>query len=276
MTPHALRTLNIPLLAGRDFTDAEGAGRSGVAIVNRAFAGRLWPGRGDVIGQRFRLTNDSSNQWIMVIGVLADFRLFAERATTPPRYAFLSYAYAPSRNTGLTIRVAAGAPAAITGAVRAEIRASDPMMPIAQVRTGEEQRVLRFWEDRLLASMFSIFGAVALFLASIGIYGVMSYAVSQRTQEIGVRMALGASRRHVLALILGHAGRIAAAGIVLGVIGAFGVTRIVGSLLYNVSTSDPLSFLATAGFLSLVALTASYAAARRATAVEPLIALRSE
>jgi putative ABC transport system permease protein len=275
VTPHALRTLNLPLLAGRDLTDAEGAGRSGVAIVNQAFGRRLW-GRDNVIGARFRLTNDKTNQWITVIGLLADFRLFAERDNTPPRYAFLSYAYAPSRSTGLTIRVAVGAPAAITGAVRAEIRASDPTMPITQVRTGEEQRVLRFWEDRLMAWMFSIFGAVALFLASVGVYGVMSYAVSQRTQEIGVRMALGASRRHVLSLILGHAGRIAAAGIVLGVIGAFGVTRIVGSLLYNVSTTDPLSFLATAVFLSLVALAASYVPARRATAVDPMIALRSE
>jgi len=149
-------------------------------------------------------------------------------------------------------------------------------MPITQVRTGEEQRVLRFWEDRLMASMFSVFGAVALLLASIGIYGVMAYAVSQRTQEIGVRMALGASRRHVLVLILGHAGRLAAAGVVLGVIGAFGVTRIVSSLLYNVSTTDPLSFLATAAFLGLVALAASYVPARRATAVDPLVALRSE
>jgi putative ABC transport system permease protein len=275
VTPHALRTLNLPLLAGRDFTAAEGAGRSGVAIVNQAFGRRLW-GRDNVIGARFRLTNDKTNQWITVIGLLADFRLFAERGNTPPRYAFLSYAYAPSRSTGLTIRVAGGAPAAITGAVRAEIRMSDPRLPITQVRTGVEQRVLRFWEDRLMAWMFSIFGAVALFLASVGVYGVMSYAVSQRTQEIGVRMALGASRRHVLALILRHAGRIAGAGIVLGVIGAFGVTRIVASLLYNVSTSDPLSFLATAAFLSLVALTASYVPARRATAVDPMIALRSE
>jgi predicted permease len=275
VTPHALRTLNLPLVAGRDFTDAEGAGRSGVAIVNQAFGRRLW-GRDNVIGERFRLTDDKTNQWISVIGLVGDFRLFAERGSAPPRYVFLSYAYAPSRSTGLTIRVVGGAPAATTNAARAELRRSDPAMPITQVRTGEEQRVLRFWEDRLMAWMFSIFGAVALFLASIGIYGVMSYAVSQRTQEIGVRMALGASRRHVLSLVLGHAGRLAAAGIVLGVIGAFGVTRIVSSLLYNVSTTDPLSFVATAAFLSLVALAASYVPARRATAVDPLIALRSE
>ena len=277
VTAHAFRTLNLPLLTGRDFTEAEGAGRAGVAIVNQAFAIALWPGRGDVVGRRFRLADDKRNEWITVIGLVGDLRLFAEREGGPaPRYAFLSYGYTPFRNAGLTIRVAAGAPAAVTSAVRTAIRGSDPTMPITQVRTGEEQRVLRFWEDRLMAWMFAVFGAVALFLASIGIYAVMSYAVSQRTQEIGVRMALGASRRHVLTLVLGHAGRIAAAGIALGVIGAFGVTRIVSSLLYNVSATDPLSFLATAAFLSFVALAASYAPARRATAVDPLVALRSE
>lgn len=277
VTAHAFRTLNLPLLTGRDFTEAEGAGRAGVAIVNQAFAAALWPGRGDVVGRRFRLADDKGNEWITVIGLFRDLRLFAEREGGPaPRYAFLSYGYTPFRSAGLTIRVAAGAPAAITSAVRAAIRGSDPTMPITQVRTGEEQRELRFWEDRLMAWMFAVFGAVALFLASIGIYAVMSYAVSQRTQEIGVRMALGASRRHVLSLILGDAGRIAAAGIALGVIGAFGVTRIVSSLLYNVSATDPLSFVTTAVFLALVALAASYMPARRATAVDPLIALRSE
>ena len=124
--------------------------------------------------------------------------------------------------------------------------------------------------------MFSIFGVVALVLAAIGVYGVLSYAVSQRTQEIGVRMALGASRQNVLALFVGHGARLAGAGILFGMIGAFGVTRIVSSLLYNVSATDPLSFIGTAVFLALVALLASYIPARRATAVDPMIALRAE
>jgi putative ABC transport system permease protein len=277
VTAHALRTLNLTLLAGRDFTAAEGAGRSGIAIVNQALAASLWPGRGDVVGRRFRLSDDKRNEWIAVIGLIGDFRLFAEREGGPaPRYALLSYGHTPVRNPGLTIRVAGGTPAAVTSAARNAIRTSDPTMAIMQVRTGDELRLLRFWDDRLMAWLFAIFGAVALFLASIGIYGVMSYAVSQRTQEIGVRMALGASRRDVLSLILGQAGRIAAAGIALGVIGAFGTTRIVASLLYNVGATDPVSFLATAAVLPIVALAASYLPARRAMAVDPLIALRSE
>jgi putative ABC transport system permease protein len=275
-TPHLLKTLNIPLVAGRDFTDAEGQGRSGVAIVNNTFAKRLWPTRTDYVGQRFRLLQDSQNQWITVIGVVGDFRLFSVRDGKPSPYAFLSYPYEPTRNTGLTMRVAGGSPAAITSAIRQEIRKSDPTLPIFNVQTGEEARQGTFWQFRLFGWMFSIFGVIALVLASVGVYGVLSYAVSQRTQEIGVRLALGASRQNVFAMIVGHGARLAAIGILFGVAGAFGVTRVVRSLLYNVSATDPLSFVATAVFLVLVAVLASYVPARRATSVDPLIALRAE
>ena len=144
------------------------------------------------------------------------------------------------------------------------------------VRTGEEARRLSFWEYRLFGWMFSIFGGVALALASIGVYGVLAYAVSQRTQEIGVRMALGASRQNVFRLIVWNGGRLAAIGILIGVIGAAAVTRVITSLLYNVTATDPLSFVGTAVFLALVALLASYIPARRATAVDPMVALRAE
>ncbi len=124
--------------------------------------------------------------------------------------------------------------------------------------------------------MFSIFGGIALALASIGVYGVLAYSVSQRTQEIGVRMALGASRQTVFRLIVGDGARLAAAGIATGIVGGLLVTRVVKSLLYNVSASDPLSFAATAIFLAVVALAASYVPARRATGVDPIVALRTE
>jgi ABC-type antimicrobial peptide transport system permease subunit len=124
--------------------------------------------------------------------------------------------------------------------------------------------------------MFSIFGVIALLLTSIGVYGVLSYSVSQRTQEIGVRMALGASRQNVFGLIVGHGARLAGLGILCGVVGAAAVTRVVTSLLYNVSATDPLSFIGTAGFLALVAIAASYIPARRATSVDPIEALRAE
>src|SRR6185436_16509865 len=121
VTPHLLKTLNLPLVAGRDFTDAEGQGRSGVAIVNGAFARRMWPNRDDVVGRRFRLLDDAQQQWLTVVGVIGDSRLFSVRNDKPSPYAFVSYPYDPARNTGLTVRVAGGLPASITSAIRQEI-----------------------------------------------------------------------------------------------------------------------------------------------------------
>jgi putative ABC transport system permease protein len=276
VTPHLLKTLNVPLVAGRDFTDAEGQSRSGVAIVNGVMAKRLWPNRTDVIGQRFRRLADTPDEWLTVIGVVGDFRLFSVRDGKPPAYVFLSYLYDPARNTGLTIRVAGGSPASITSAVRQEIRKADPTLPLFSIQTGEEARLDSFWQYRLFGWMFSIFGGIALALASIGVYGVLSYAVAQRTQEIGVRMALGASRQNVFRLILSDGARLAGLGILIGMAGAFAVTRVVASLLYNVTATDPISFVATAAGLVAVALVASYVPARRATSVDPMIALRSE
>ena len=276
VTPHLLKTLNVPLVAGRDFTEAEGQGRSGVAIVNGVFAKRLWPNRNNVVGERFRFVTDSGRQWITVIGVVGDFRLFTVRDGKPSPYAFVSYPYEPTRNTGITIRVAGGSSGTITTAVRQQIRASDPTLAIFDVQTGDEARVNTFWQDRLFGWMFSIFGFIALALAAIGVYGVLSYAVSQRRQEIGVRLALGASHRDVFLLIVGHGAKLAAAGILFGVAGAFGVTRVVTSIVYNVSATDPLSFISTAVFLVLVAVAASYLPARRATGVDPMVALRAE
>jgi putative ABC transport system permease protein len=275
VTSHVLRTLSLPLLAGRDFSESEGSSRSGIAIVNADFGRRLWPNQADIVGRRFRLLDDPEKQWIAVVGVVPNFSPY-DVGDDPLPSAFLPYPYVPIRNTGITIKVAGGPPASVTAAVRAEIRRSDPLMPIFSEQTGEEIRRSAFWDARLFGYMFSIFGAVAMLLASVGVYGVLSYAVAQRTQEIGVRMALGASREHVLRLVLGQGTRLAGLGILIGLAGAAMVTRLVESLLYNVSSTDTLSFAATALFLALVALLASYVPARRATAVDPLVALRAE
>jgi len=159
----------------------------------------------------------------------------------------------------------------------AEVRSSrQTTKSIYDVQSGDEARADTYWEYHLFGWMFSIFGGIALALASIGVYGVLSYSVSQRTQEIGVRMALGASRRDVFGLIVSHGARLAGLGIVFGAIGAAGVTRVVQSMLYNVSATDRLSFVLTAAFLALVAASAAYVPARRATAVDPMVALRAE
>jgi putative ABC transport system permease protein len=276
VTPHVFEVLNIPIMSGRDFTDADGAGKSRVAVVNGVLARRLWPNRPDVVGQRFRLLHDTSGDWITVVGVVSDFRLFSVQNGKPSPYAFVSYPYSPQRNTGLTIRVAGGAPASLASAVRKEIRESDPTLPIFKVQSGDEARVNTFWQYRLFGWMFGIFGGIALALASVGVYGVLSYAVSQRTQEIGVRMALGASRNSVFSLIVSEGARLAGIGIICGMVGAVAITRVVTSLLYNVTATDPLSFGGTAAFLAAIALLASYIPARRATAVDPMVALRAE
>lgn len=276
VTGHWRRALNVPLVAGRDFTGTEGSTRSGAAIVNQVFARRFWPTSPDPVGKRFRFMRDRPDDWTTVVGVVNDFRLFTVRDGKPAPYAFVSYPRDPSRTTGLTIRVATNAPSSIMSAVRQEIHRSDPSLPIFNAQSGEEARADTYWEYRLFGWMFSIFGAIALALASIGVYGVLSYVVSQRAQEIGVRIALGASRRAVFGLILRHATQLAGAGIILGAVGAVGVTRVVRSQLYNVSPTDPLSFIGTALFLTLVALVASFLPARRATSVDPVVTLRAE
>ena len=274
-SPHLRATIGVPLVRGRDFTDGEGTTKSPVALINQAMAKTIW-GDADPLGRRFRRTGSETPDWFTVIGVVADFRHFQPDGDRPiyPA-AYVPYPFEPTLNTGLTIRVA-GDPASITSAVREQIRQSDPGLPVFQVRTMEEQRLLSFWEDRLFGWMFSIFGVIALALASIGVYGVLSYSVSQRRQEIGVRVALGADRSHVLRLIVGQGLKLAAAGIVIGAGAAFAVTPVIKTILYNVAPGDPVSFIGMATFLVLVAMAASYVPARRALAVDPIIALRNE
>jgi ABC-type antimicrobial peptide transport system permease subunit len=186
------------------------------------------------------------------------------------------YPFEPTLNTGITIRVASGAPAGITSAVREQLRAADPMLPLFAINTVEELRQLSYWQYGLFGSMFATFGAVALVLASIGVYGVLSYSVSQRVQEIGVRVALGAERRDVLRLIVGQGLRLAGWGILAGIVGAAAVTWIIQSILYNVTATDPVSFGGVALCLVIIAALASYLPARRALAVDPIVALRND
>jgi putative ABC transport system permease protein len=274
-TPGLRRTLNVALVSGRDISETEETTRTPVAVINQTMAKQMWP-KEDPIGRRFRVTGDESPEWFTVVGVLADFRHgqgMSNRPVFPA--AYVPYSFAPTLNTGLTVRVA-GDPARITATVREQIRLSDPALPVFQIRTMEDLRQFSFWRYRLFSWMFTSFGAVALLLASIGVYGVLSYSVSQRRQEIGVRMALGAGRRDVLRLIIGQGVVLAAIGIGAGLVAALGVTQFIKSLLYNVTASDPLSFVIVAVFLAIVAVVASYVPARRAMGVDPIIALRND
>ena len=277
VTPHLYKTMGLPILKGSDFTDAEGGGNAAVAVINETMAKRLWPGK-EAVGGRFHLIeSDDSSQaedWFTVIGVAPDIRMFDMEDDTPDfASAYVPYRYGSFANIGVTIR-AAGDPTGLAGVVRREIRASDPGLPIFNLRTMEDLRQEGFWQFRLFGYMFSIFGAAALLLAGVGVYGVLSFSVSQRTQEMGVRIALGAQQSDVLGLVVRQGVTLAAIGVVLGLLGAFGITRVIRSLLYNVTPTDPLSFVGVAVFLAAIAVLASYLPARRATNVDPIIALR--
>jgi len=275
VTPHLYKTMGMPILRGRDFTDSEGVGKTPVAVINETMAKKLWPGA-DAVGRRFRLVERDANEWFTVIGVGPDIRMFDMDDDTPDfSVAYVPYRFSGFANIGVTVR-AAGDPAGLAGAVRNAIRSSDSTLPIFNIRTMEDLRREGFWQFRLFGFMFGIFGAAALFLAGVGVYGVLSFSVSQRTQEMGVRIALGAKQSDVLGLVVRQGVTLAAVGVLLGLVGAFGITRVIRSLLYNVTPTDPLSFGGVALFLAAIAMLASYLPARRATNVDPIIALRNE
>ena len=268
------RTVGVALVTGRDFTTAEVRDSAAVAVINQPMATKFWPA-GDPIGRRFRLASDRGHTWIQVIGVSPDIRTAQGGREAPDPWAYLPYRFLPVRNHALMVRVK-GPPSALTAGVRGAIRAVDPAIPVFKVNTLERVRQLNFWQFGLFGMMFGVFGAIALFLAAIGVYGVISYGVSQRTRELGVRVALGAQQGDVIGLVVKQGMALAGIGIGVGLLGAFGVTRVVSSLLNGVSPTDPVSFGGVTLFLAAVALVASVIPARRASGVDPIVALRAE
>jgi putative ABC transport system permease protein len=275
-------TLGLEPVAGRLLTARESLERSGYAVVNRSFAQRFWPqaGMDQVLGKRFRLKEEPPNtpeqgRWLTVVGVVPDIQNYGVDEKEIPPSAFLPYPYQPARSNGITIRTAQD-PGQIAALVREQVRAADPLLPVYDVRTMEEVRQRDFWEFRFFGGMFSVFGAIALFLAAIGVYGVLSYSVSQRWREIGIRVALGAHRGDILRLVVGQGLALALGGIGIGLVGAFGVTRVISSILFDVSPTDPVSFASVSLLLAAVAVYASYLPASRAVAADPLSALRAD
>ena len=276
VTPHFYRTLGMTTKEGRDFTDAEGWSTQPLAIINETMARRFWP-KGSAVGARLRLVgNDNVKDWFTIIGVARDIKHDdIDPEDGPFESVYVPFHFQQTFSVGLTIRVD-GDPASITTAVREQIRAADATLPISFVRTMEEVRRLSFWEYGLFGWIFGVTGVVGLLLASVGVYGVLSYAVTQRSAEIGVRMALGAARREVLGLIVGHGLTLAGIGVIVGLVLAPLGTWFGRSLFYNVSPFDPVTFVAVAVFLMLVAVAASFVPALRATRVDPVDALRGE
>lgn len=275
------RTLGLVLAAGRDLTASEAGGASPVAVIDQRLATALWPNE-DPLGRRFRMANapvtpgETNPTWFTVVGVVRHFRQgqLGDREEDPAS-VYVPLHYMVPRTTGLLVRTA-GDPASLSAPVRAAVRAADPVLPVFDVMTMDEVRHLGFWQYGLFGWMFGVFGGVALVLAAIGVYGVISYGVAQRTQEFGVRLALGAQRRDVLRMVVRQGLALAGMGIVVGVVGALGVTQLVGSLLVNVTPTDPVSFVGVSVFLAVIAVVACLIPARRATAVDPIVALRAE
>ncbi len=271
------RTLSVPLLNGRLLSAKENTQTPVVAVINQAMSRRYW-GDDDPVGKRFKFGPRSSNTpWMTVVGVVGDVRQAGlDAASLPELYIPFTQTHLNwARPRVLFIR-AAGDPLSLVAAVKSQIWAVDKDQTIYAVRTM--QGIVTRWlaPRRFNLLLLGVFAALALVLASVGIYGVISYAVSQRTREIGVRLALGAQQRDILKLIVGQGLVLTLSGIAIGLVASFALTRWLESLLFGVSTTDPLTFAGVALLLAVVALLACWIPARRATKVDPLVALRTE
>jgi macrolide transport system ATP-binding/permease protein len=268
--PDYFRTMETPMVAGRDFIagDTEGAPR--VAIVNEAMARRYWPGR-DAVGGRVQFGNGI---WMSVVGVCRDakYRQWGE-AAAPQLFLPIEQAY---RSQATLLVRAESEPEALAPAVLAQVRAVDPALPVFAVGTLEEHVTAASVQQRLGGWLFAGFGALALALAVVGLYGVLAYSVAQRTREIGIRMALGSARTAVFALVMREGLRLLAVGLAAGLVGAGLAARALSALLLGVRPLDPVTFGAVAALMTAVALLACLVPARRAARVDPIVALRYE
>jgi predicted permease len=274
VTPGYFATMRIPILRGRGFTDSDRSGQPLVAIVSQSVARRYWP-NGDALGQRIAPPWDSP--WMTVVGVVPDTKQDSLRDTSR------TSVYAPWAQSTLRYSSemwvaarATGDPAQLASAIRAVVRDLDRTVAVSDVRTMETVIADSVQKTRFTVLLVAGFALAALLLGAVGIYGVMSYLVGQRTQEMGIRIALGASTRGVIALVVGRAARLAVVGTLLGLLGALFATRWLGALLYEVSATDPLTFVIVPVLFLAVAVLASYAPAHRATRVDPVRALRAE
>jgi predicted permease len=260
--------MGVRILRGRDFTARDDTAAALVTVVSKSFAEKAWPNQ-EAIGKTL-LTN---SQRYEVVGIVADVRNDGVEAQTQPTI-YRSISQAGAIPSALVVRTN-GDVLSLTTSLRRTLRAIDSDAAIADVRTMPQvvDEYLTPW--RLLSSLLGVFAAIALAIAAIGIYGVMSYAVTQRTQEFGIRMALGADRRAVLRMVLRQSAVLVVAGIVLGAMGALGTGRVLAFQLYEVSARDPLVLGGVAAILAIVSIAAAFVPARRATAVDPMIALRA-
>jgi putative ABC transport system permease protein len=275
VTPDYFRAMGVRVQQGRVFTDHDTADAPPVAVVDETFVRAHFPGE-NALGKRFRFgrssPEDKDVKWMEIVGVVSHVKNYGVDQESRVEI-YLPYFQSPVTTATLIVRSSTD-PAALAASVRQAVKAVDPEVPVYSVRTLAEIVSDRTAQRRLAVMLITVFAAVALLLAAVGIYGVMSYAVAQRTQEIGIRMALGAERRDILRMVLRHGSLMAAAGIAVGLTVALGLARLITSLLFQVSATDPPTFSVVPVVLIAVALVACYIPARRATRVDPLVALR--
>jgi putative ABC transport system permease protein len=271
ITPDYFRVLQTPLLQGRFFNDADTARSPLVVIVNRALVRKYFP-KGDALGKRITLDNPRHNpRWITIVGIVHDIRHRGLDVDPQPEY-YLPHTQMPAREMILAVRSSQD-PRSLASAIRREVQSIDPDEPVASVRTLEAVVSDSVAPRRLAVVLLGVFAGIALLLSAVGIYGVISYLVVQRTHEIGVRMALGAQRRDVLRLVVGHAAKLVAVGTLLGLMLALLSTRALSAMLYGVGAFDPITFGLVTIVLAGIALLASYIPALRATRDDPMAAL---
>ncbi len=274
VTPGYFRTMGIALLAGRDFNDADITDGPKVTIVDERLARHYWPNE-SAVGKRIRFGPPEDNEpWHTIVGVVRSVR--HQRMQEDTRESvYLPHMQIPINGLTVVARTTSD-PLDVTPAIRNEVKQLDRDQPISEIATMEDVVAESIWQPRLYATLFAVFAGGALILALIGIYGVMAFLVQTRTHEIGVRMALGATARDVFKLIVGRGMKLTAVGVVIGIGGAIALTRLMHSLLFNTSATDPFIFIAISVLLSVAAFLACYIPARRAARVDPLIALRYE
>jgi putative ABC transport system permease protein len=270
-TPGYFEAMRIPLLRGRAFEPRDQGAGQAVAVINDTMARRFWPNE-DPVGRRIRL--GSQAPWAAIAGVVGNVK---HLDLTEQAQAEMYYLHARNPTPGATIAVRTGSdPAQLSAAVRSEIRAIDRDLPVANIRTMERVVADSTAQPRIVTGLVALFAALAALLAAMGLYGVISYSVAQRSHELGVRMALGATRGDMLRLVLGEGMRLTAAGVVLGLAAALALTRLMASLLFGVRATDPWVFGMVTALIALIALGSTLVPALRASRVDPLIALRYE
>lgn len=284
ISPDYFDVMKVRPLFGRPFTESDGVTGFAVVIVNKDFADTFWPSQ-DPMGKRLRLVTQpvgaapgipaAPQSWLTVVGVVPKILQNGFDSDKRDPIIYLPYRQQPMRGMSIVIRTQ-GRPETLADAFRREVQAVDADLPVFNMRTLEDSFTRRTWPWRVFGGMFAIFAAIALLLASVGLYAVIAHSVSQRTQEIGIRVALGASTWNVLRLVLMQGMRQLVSGLVVGLLAAFGITRVLSILLIGVTPNDPATFITVAAILTLAGVLGCLIPARRATHVDPVVALRHD